>query len=93
MAPFAKGSGAPRGRRRIAGGRFEVRRAPYLATRAATRLNRAIRAFRVRLAVAGKLRKVGLIARMRKWLTHLDAIARDRRIARFNPPIARHETL
>jgi len=77
VAPYANDSGMSRGRRRIAGGRFEVRRALYMATLAATRYNPAIRAFYERLVAAGKLKKVALIACMRKLITHLNAIARD----------------
>lgn len=77
VAPFANDSGASRGRRRIAGGRFEVRRALYMATLTATRHNQPIRAFYERLLAAGKLKKVALIACMRKLITHLNALARD----------------
>jgi len=77
VAPYAKDSGASRGRRRIAGGRFELRRALYMATLAATRYNTPIRASYERLVAAGKLKKVALIACMRKLITHLNAIARD----------------
>jgi transposase len=85
VAPYAKDSGASRGRRRIAGGRFEVRRALYMATLAATRYNSAIRAFYQRLVAAGKLKKVALIACMRKLITHLNAIAREHLSVRPKP--------
>lgn len=77
VAPYAHDSGASKGRRRISGGRFGVRRTLYMATLAATRHNDAIRAFYERLVGAGKLRKVALIACMRKLVTHLNAIVRD----------------
>lgn len=77
VAPYAKDSGASLGRRKIAGGRFEVRRALYMATLAATRFNEHIRMFYERLLAAGKLKKVALVACMRKLITHLNAIARD----------------
>jgi transposase len=77
VAPYANDSGTSRGRRRIAGGRFQVRRALYMATLAAVRYNPPIRAFYERLVAAGKLKKVALIACMRKLVTHLNAIARD----------------
>jgi transposase len=77
VAPYANDSGASRGRRRIAGGRFQVRRTLYMATLTATRHNLAIRTFYKRLVAAGKLKKVALIACMRKLITHLNAIARD----------------
>ena len=77
VAPYANDSGSSRGRRRIAGGRFEVRRALYMATLTAVRYNQPIRDFYERLVAAGKLKKVALIACMRKLITHLNAIARD----------------
>lgn len=77
VAPYANDSGSSRGRRRIAGGRFEVRRALYMATLTATRHNEAIKAFYERLVAGGKLPKVALIACMRKLLTHLNALMRQ----------------
>jgi len=77
VAPYANDSGASRGRRHIAGGRFELRRALYMATLTATRHNAAIRAFYERLVAAGKLKKVALVACMRKLITHLNALTRD----------------
>ncbi len=77
VAPYADDSGARHGRRRIVGGRFQVRRALYMATLTATRHNVAIRVFYERLVRAGKLKKVALIACMRKLITHLNAIARE----------------
>jgi transposase len=78
VAPYAKDSGRHRGRRRITGGRFELRRALYMATLTAVRHNRVIRAFYLRLLAAGKLKKVALIACMRKLLTILNAMAKTR---------------
>jgi transposase len=77
VAPYANDSGASKGRRRIVGGRFEVRRALYMATLTATRYNDSIRTFYERLVAAGKLKKVALIACMRKLITHLNAIVRN----------------
>ena len=88
VAPYARDSGASRGRRRIAGGRFEVRRTLYMAALTATRCNDAIRAFYERLVSAGKLKKVALIACMRKLVTHLNAIVRDHLNAQNLPSIA-----
>lgn len=77
VAPFSQDSGQMRGRRRISGGRFEVRRALYMATLTATKHNMTIRAFYERLVAAGKLKKVALIACMHKLLIHLNAILRS----------------
>lgn len=83
VAPFAWDSGQMRGRRRIYGGRFEIRRTLYMATLTATRHNPAIRGHYERLVAAGKLKKVALVACMRKLLTILNAMAKTR--TAFNP--------
>jgi transposase len=77
VAPMANESGTSRGRRQIKGGRFEVRRALYMATVAATTHNPVMRAFYKRLRDAGKLPKVALVASMRKMLTILNAMVRN----------------
>jgi len=79
LAPFARDSGAFRGRRMIAGGRAHIRRVLYMATLTAAKHNPAIRAFYQRLVAAGRPGKVALTAAMRKLLTILNAILRDRR--------------
>jgi transposase len=76
LAPFAWDSGQMRGRRRIYGGRFEIRRTLYMATLTATRHNPVIRDHYEHLVAAGKLKKVALVACMRKLLTILNAMAR-----------------
>jgi len=76
VAPMANDSGASKGRRRVQGGRFEIRRVLYMATLTATRYNPAIKAFYERLKAAGKLPKVALVACMRKLLTTLNAMVR-----------------
>jgi transposase len=83
LAPFAWDSGQMRGRRRIYGGRFELRRTLYMATLTAARHNPVIRAQYARLVAAGKLKKVALVACMRKLLTILNAMAKTR--TAFNP--------
>jgi len=77
VAPMAHDSGTTRGRRRVQGGRFEIRRVLYMATLSAARRNPAIRDFYQRLRAAGKLPKVALVACMRKLLTILNAMARS----------------
>jgi len=77
VAPLAQDSGNHRGRRRIQGGRFEIRRVLYMAALTAARRNPAIHAFYQRLLAAGKLPKVALVACMRKLLTILNAMVRN----------------
>lgn len=76
LAPFAQDSGKFRGKRRIGGGRSDVRKALYMSTLVATRHNPIIRAFYQRLIAAGKPKKVALTACMRKLLTILNAVVR-----------------
>lgn len=79
VAPFNRDSGTLRGRRRVWGGRAQVRASLYMATLAATRTNPAIAATYQRLINAGKPAKVALTACMRKLLTILNAIRRDQK--------------
>jgi transposase len=79
IAPINRDSGRCRGRRRIQGGRVEVRAPLYMATLVAIRHNPLIRPFYRRLRAAGKPAKVALVACMRKLLTVLNAMLRDRR--------------
>src|SRR5207237_6453497 len=74
LAPFADDSGTLRGRRRVRGGRADVRTALYMAAVTARRCNPAIRAFAARLAAAGKCFKVVITACMRKLLDTCNAI-------------------
>jgi transposase len=83
VAPIARDSGQRHGRRRIQGGRGRIRRTLYMATLSAARYNPVIRAHYQRLIAAGKLKKVALVACMRKLLTILNAMVRTR--SRFQP--------
>ena len=75
VAPLNRDSGTLRGRRIVWGGRAQVRNTLYMAALAAARFNPVIRAFRQRLAAAGKLPKVAIVACMRKLLTILNAMS------------------
>lgn len=78
VAPLAADSGQHRGERHIWAGRSTVRTALYMAALSAKRYNPPIRAFWQRLIAAGKPKKVALVACMRKLLTVLNAMVRDR---------------
>jgi transposase len=78
LAPFNRDSGAFRGRRMVGGGRPSVRAALYMAALVAARRNPVIAAFYQRLLASGKAKKAALVACMRKLLTILNAILRDR---------------
>lgn len=77
VAPFNCDSGRFRGKRRIRGGRADVRRALYMPTLAAMRDNPVIRALAQRMEAAKKLPKVIIVACMRKLVTLINAMVRD----------------
>jgi transposase len=79
VAPFNRDSGTMRGRRLVSGGRAQVRTVLYMATLVAVRRNPVIAAFYQRLRAGGRPGKVALVAAMRKFLTILNAIVRERR--------------
>lgn len=79
VAPLNRDSGTLRGKRTIWGGRASVRAALYMGALVASRHNPVLRTFYRRLLAAGKLKKVALTACMRKLLTVLNAMLRDRR--------------
>ena len=76
VAPLNRDSGQMRGQRSIWGGRADVRRTLYMATLTAVRHNPVLKAHYEHLLVAGKRKKVALVACMRKLLTMLNAIAK-----------------
>jgi transposase len=78
VAPMNSDSGKKRGYRKTKGGRGDVRSVLYMATLVATRRNPVIQAQYQQLLKRGKLKKVALIACMRKFLTILNAMVRDK---------------
>lgn len=74
LAPFARDSGKQRGKRRIRGGRFQVRCALYMAAMSAIKHNTYIRKFYQHLTATGKSKKLALTACMRKLLLLLNAL-------------------
>jgi transposase len=78
VAPLNCDSGRYRGKRRIKGGRANVRRKLYMAAVASIRHNPAIKDFYDKLIDAGKPPKLALTACMRKILTILNAMMKNR---------------
>src|SRR5439155_1099255 len=84
LAPFARDSGAFRGRRMIAGGRAHIRRVLYMATLTAIKHNPPIRVFYLRLVAAGRAEHaVGHVARAAARV----AAAPQRPIADLRQPV------
>jgi transposase len=86
LAPYARESGAQRGRRAIWGGRSQVRAMLFIAAQSAARWNAPLRTFYERLLIGGKSKKAALAAVARKLLVTLNAMARDQHT--WNPPNA-----
>ena len=83
VAPFNRDSGTLRGKRKVWGGRGQVRAALYMAALVATRYNPVLRDFYQRLCAAGKPKKVALTTCMRKLLTILNVMIKNNR--HWNP--------
>ncbi|WGO98113.1 IS110 family transposase [Saccharophagus degradans] len=77
VAPLNQDSGIFKGKRRIKGGRANIRTTLYMATLSATQCNPVIKAFYKKLLSVGKLKKVAITACMRKFITILNAMVRD----------------
>jgi transposase len=76
VAPVNKDSGKKKGRRRVYGGRADVRNVLYMAALSARNFNPVIKKFYERLIKNGKEKKVALTACMRKLLVILNAMMR-----------------
>ena len=79
LAPWTRQSGTWKGKSFIGGGRGKVRAVLFMAALVASRHNPVIKAFRDRLVAQGKPKIVATVATMRKLLTILNAIIRDKR--------------
>ncbi|MEO0769856.1 MAG: IS110 family transposase [Cyanobacteria bacterium J06649_4] len=77
LAPYNKDSGRYRGKRRIWGGRADVRHLLFLATMSARRYSPPIRAYYEHLRSRGKEKMVAMVACARKLLVCLNAMVRD----------------
>ena len=77
VAPIIDQTGKSDRRRKIRGGRTQIRNVLYMATLTATRFNPEIKAFYQRLLARGKEKKVALTASMRKLITILNSMVRN----------------
>jgi transposase len=77
VAPFARDTGQQHGKRRVFGGRADVKRALFMAAMAARRFCPEMKAFFEELVARGKPKMVALVALMRKMIVRLNARMRD----------------
>lgn len=75
VAPMNRDSGHMRGKRKIRGGRSVARSVLYMAALAAIRDDPGFRSFYHRLLDAGKLKKVAIVAAMRKLIILINAVS------------------
>jgi len=78
LAPYDRDTGKARGKRRILGGRRQVRTCLYMAAVAAIRSHAHFRDFAERLTRKGKPFKVAVTAVMRKLIVILSAMLRKK---------------
>ena len=78
VAPMNRDSGRMRGKRRIQGGRANIRTVLYMATLSATQCNPVIKAFYKKLVAQGKHKKVALTACMRKFIIILNTMLKNK---------------
>jgi transposase len=76
-APFNRDSGQFRGKRRIWGGRANIRNALFMAATTARQHNPVIRAFYERLIARGKPYKVAIVACIRKMIVILNTMVKN----------------
>jgi transposase len=77
VAPINRDSGQYRGRRKIRGGRAQVKAPLYIACLSVIQFNKPLRAFYHRLVEGGKEKKVALVAVMHNLVVIANAILRD----------------
>lgn len=78
VAPLNRDSGKIKGKRSVWGGREHVRSILYMSTLVATRYNPKIKAFYQHLIEAGKCKKVAITACMRKLLTIINVMIKNK---------------
>jgi transposase len=83
VAPMNADTGRKRGYRKTKGGRPAVRRALYMATLTGIRYNPILKPQYDQLVRRGKQKKVAITACMRKMLTILNAMLRDKQPFRY----------
>jgi transposase len=86
VAPLNRDSGKIKGKRVVWGGRGQLRSVLYMGTLVATRHNPTIRVFYQRLLLAGKCKKVAITACMRKLLTIINVMVKNK--TKWKDPVA-----
>jgi transposase len=88
VAPLNNDCGSKHGKRKIRGGRHDVRSTFYMATLVAIHHNPVLKPCYERLLARHEVKKVAFIASMRKFLTIINAMVRDNRPCLYQLPTA-----
>ena len=88
VAPINRESGRYKGKRKIQGGRHQVRTVLYMAMMSAIQSNPVFKDHYQRLVAAGKPKKVAIIACVRKMIVILNSMLRDG--CMWEPPKAKN---
>lgn len=77
VAPVNRESGSYKGKRRIRGGRYQVRTVMFMAMMSAIQCNPVFKATYEKLLASGKPKKVAIIACVRKMIVILNTMVKD----------------
>jgi transposase len=77
VAPINKESGKYEGKRKIRGGRSQIRTVMYMGMMSGIRFNPVFKAFYQKLLAQGKAKKTAIIACIRKMIVILNSMVRD----------------
>jgi transposase len=77
VAPVNRESGSYKGKRRIRGGRYQVRTVMFMAMMSAMQCNPVFKATYKKLVASGKPKKVAIIACVRKMIVILNTMVKD----------------
>jgi len=77
VAPVNRESGSYKGKRRIRGGRYQVRTVMFMAMMSAIQCNPVFKATYEKLVASGKPKKVAILACVRKMIVILNTMVKD----------------
>jgi transposase len=88
VAPMTRDSGRFKGLRKIKGGRHQIRTVLYMAMMSAIQSNIIFKSHYEKLVVAGKPKKLAIIACVRKMIVILNSMLRDQKM--WEAPVAKN---
>lgn len=80
VAPMNRDSGAYRGKRKIKGGRHKIRTVLFMAMLSAIQSNPKFKSIYTQMVAAGKPKKVAIVACMRRLITILNTMVKNKTV-------------